>query len=83
MGFARQQHGSVTAALIEFDTWTSRPTRFTELAPRWAQLACSVAIQYEPTQLIITAFEQAFDSGWQYPIAASYAEIVGDEFTKN
>jgi len=56
--FARDQHGSVTAALAEFDTWTGSRTRFTELAPRWAQLARSVAIQYEPTRLIITALER-------------------------
>jgi len=61
--FARDQHGSVTAALTEFDTWTGSRTRFTELAPRWAQLARSVAIQYEPTRLIITALERLHDGG--------------------
>jgi len=61
--FARDQHGSLTAALAEFDTWTGKSTRFTELAPRWAQLARSVAIQYEPTRLIITALERLHDSG--------------------
>ncbi|MDB2262189.1 hypothetical protein PM035_15435 [Halorubrum ezzemoulense] len=61
--FGRDQHGSVTAALAEFDTWTGRSTRFTELAPRWAQLARSVAIQYEPTRLIISALERLHQSG--------------------
>ncbi|TKX44087.1 hypothetical protein EXE41_14010 [Halorubrum sp. SD690R] len=61
--FARDQHGSVTAALAEFDTWTGRSTRFTELAPRWAQLARSVAIQYEPTRLIISALERLHQDG--------------------
>ena len=61
--FARQQHGTVMAALTEFDTWTGRSTRFTELAPQWAQLARSVAIQYEPTQLIITALERLQQNG--------------------
>ena len=61
--FARNQHGSVTAALAEFDTWTGSQTRFTELAPRWAQLARSVAIQYEPTRLIITALERLHQNG--------------------
>ena len=61
--FARDQHGSVTAALAEFDTWTGSRTRFTELAPRWAQLARSVAIQYEPTRLIVTALERLHDDG--------------------
>ncbi|WP_049908387.1 hypothetical protein [Halorubrum distributum] len=61
--FARNQHGSVTAALAEFDTWTGSRTRFTELAPRWAQLARSIAIQYEPTRLIITALERLHQNG--------------------
>ncbi len=61
--FARDQHGSVTAALAEFDTWTGSRTRFTELAPQWAQLARSVAIQYEPTRLIITALERLHQDG--------------------
>ncbi|MDB2272135.1 hypothetical protein PM032_14065 [Halorubrum ezzemoulense] len=61
--FGHDQHGSVTAALAEFDTWTGRSTRFTELAPRWAQLARSVAIQYEPTRLIISALERLHQSG--------------------
>ncbi len=61
--FARDQHDSVTAALAEFDTWTGSRTRFTELAPRWAQLARSVAIQYEPTRLIITALERLHQNG--------------------
>ena len=61
--FARDQHGSVTTALAEFDTWTGKSTRFTELAPRWAQLARSVAIQYEPTRLTITALERLHQNG--------------------
>jgi hypothetical protein len=56
--FAQNQHGSVDAALNEFASWKRRSTRFTDLAPRWAQLARSVAIQYEPTQLITEALER-------------------------
>ncbi|UWG47823.1 Uncharacterized protein HSRCO_1542 [Halanaeroarchaeum sp. HSR-CO] len=61
--FARTQHGTVDAALDEFASWKGRPTRFTELAPRWAQLARSVAIQYEPTQLIVEALERLHQRG--------------------
>ncbi|MFC7325948.1 hypothetical protein ACFQMF_15375 [Halorubrum rutilum] len=61
--FARDQHGGVTAALEIFDSWTGRSTRFTELAPRWAQLARSVAIQYEPTRLIVESLERLHDQG--------------------
>lgn len=61
--FARSQHGTVAAALNEFASWKRRSTRFTMLAPRWAQLARSVAIQYEPTQLIIEALERLHQRG--------------------
>ncbi|MDB2276332.1 hypothetical protein PM022_17675 [Halorubrum ezzemoulense] len=71
--FGHDQHGSVTAALAEFDTWTGRSTRFTELAPRWAQLARSVAIQYEPTRLIISALERLHQSGTQDATLADVA----------
>ena len=71
--FARQQYGSITAALAEFDTWTGRSTRFTELAPQWAQLARSVAIQYEPTRLIITALERLHENGVR---EASLADVA-------
>lgn len=71
--FAREQHGSVMAALEAFDIWTGRSTRFTELAPRWAQLARSVAIQYEPTRLIVESLERLHDSGSQ---AASVADVA-------
>jgi hypothetical protein len=56
--FARDQHGSVATALDEFASWKRRSTRFIDLAPRWAQLARSVAIQYDPTQLIVEALER-------------------------
>jgi len=61
--FARNQHGSVDAALDEFASWKGRSTPFTDLAPRWAQLARSVAIQYDPTQLIIEALERLHHRG--------------------
>jgi len=61
--FAREQHGSVTAALEVFDSWTGRSTRFTDLAPRWAQLARSVAIQYDPTRLIVESLERLHQHG--------------------
>lgn len=43
--FAIRRHGSLESALDAFDEWTGRSTRFTELAPRWAQLARSVTTQ--------------------------------------
>jgi len=56
-----------------FDGWAGRSIRFTELAPRWAQLARSVAIQYEPTRLIIESLERLHDSGCR---AASLADVA-------
>jgi hypothetical protein len=61
--FARTHHGTISAALTEFASWKGRSTPFTKLAPRWAQLARSVAIQYEPTQLIIEALERLHNCG--------------------
>jgi len=61
--FARTQHGTVDAALDEFASWKGRSTPFTDLAPRWAQFARSVAIQYDPTQLIIEALERLHQRG--------------------
>jgi hypothetical protein len=55
--FAKARHGDVHSALEAFDSWTGRHTRFTNLAPRWAQLARAVTMQYKPTQLIVEALE--------------------------
>jgi hypothetical protein len=61
--FARQQSGSVRAALRRFDEWTGKRTRFTELAPQWAQLARSITVQYKPTQLVVDTLEQLHAEG--------------------
>jgi hypothetical protein len=61
--FARNQHETIDAALNKFTTWKGRSTPFIDLAPRWAQLARSVAIQYEPTRLIIEALERLHERG--------------------
>ncbi|MFA1610766.1 hypothetical protein [Halobellus rubicundus] len=61
--FARAECGSVESALAEFDAWTGKSTRFTELAPRWAQLARSVAMGYEPTRLVVEALERLHADG--------------------
>lgn len=78
--FAREQHGSIDAALEEFDAWTGRRTQFTEYAPRWAQLARSVAIQYEPTQLIIDALERLHGTG---TVTATLPELVQTAYQVN
>ncbi|WP_336022424.1 hypothetical protein [Halobellus salinisoli] len=61
--FARSEYGSVESALERFDEWTGKQTRFTELAPRWAQLARGVTMQYEPTTLVVDALENLHHGG--------------------
>ncbi len=61
--FAQNQHDSIATALDKFASWKGQSTRFTVLAPRWAQLAQSVAVQYDPTQLIIEALERLHQRG--------------------
>ncbi|MFC7009380.1 hypothetical protein [Halalkalicoccus salilacus] len=63
--FAYDHYGTIGGALEEFASWKGRSTPFTELAPRWAQLARSVAIQYDPTQLIVEALERLHQRGIQ------------------
>jgi hypothetical protein len=49
--------GGVGAALDRFDSWSGSPRRFCEYAPRWAALARSVTMQYDPTQLVVETLE--------------------------
>jgi len=76
--FAREQHGSLEAALEQFDSWTGRSTRFTELAPRWAQVARAVAIRYRPTQLIVEALEKLNQEGVEKASIAQVAKAACD-----
>jgi hypothetical protein len=61
--FAKTQSGDVLGALAEFADWKYKSRRFTDLAPRWAQLARTVTMQYEPTQLIVEALEDLHREG--------------------
>ena len=65
--FARHHHGSLDAALDVFDGWTGKRARFTSYAPRWAQLARSVTVGYEPTALVVDALEQLHAAGRDAP----------------
>jgi len=73
--FARTQHGNVSAALDQFKAWFGLSTRFTKLAPQWAQLARSVVIQYNPTRLIIEALEHLHQTG---TTDATLADVAGE-----
>jgi hypothetical protein len=60
---AADWHGTPGDALTEFDDWFRKTTRFTKLAPQWAQLARSVVVQYPPGELIIEALERLHADG--------------------
>ncbi|MEF8894434.1 hypothetical protein [Halodesulfurarchaeum sp.] len=76
--FAREQHGSLEKALEQFNSWTGRSTRFTELAPRWAQIARGVAIRYRPTQLVVDALEKLHQGGIKTASIAQVAKTAAD-----
>ncbi|MFB6092251.1 MAG: hypothetical protein ABEK02_04480 [Haloquadratum sp.] len=63
--FARRRHGRLDAALEQFDDWTGKRARFPSYAPRWAQLARSITMQYEPAQLVVDALERLHREGIQ------------------
>ncbi|MFD1513474.1 hypothetical protein [Halomarina rubra] len=65
--FGQAQCGSVDAALTQFDDWAGKRMRFTRYAPRWAQLARSVTMGYEPTKLIVDALESLHRDGMAAP----------------
>ncbi|MEF8854012.1 MAG: hypothetical protein V5A24_00720 [Haloarculaceae archaeon] len=72
--FARHQEGGVAAALELFQEWSGKRKRFTEYAPRWAQLARAVAVRYEPTQLVLDALEGLHRDGRPAPTLPALAK---------
>lgn len=74
--FALTHYDSIDSTLNTFEQWAGRRTRFTEYAPRWAQLARSVAIQYEPTALIVDALESLHRDGVDKPGLPTLARRV-------
>ena len=61
--FAHAECGGVEAALEKFAGWAGTRQRFTNDAPRWAQLARGVTMQYQPTRLIVDALEALHRDG--------------------
>ncbi|WP_330630517.1 hypothetical protein [Halocatena halophila] len=78
--FARAEEGSVAKALEKFASWKGRQKRFTELNSHWAQLSRSIAIQYEPTQLIVEALECLHGRG---VTSATIDDVVQEAFKRN
>ena len=71
---AESIEGGVDAALERFDTWSGSPRRFCEYAPRWAALARSVTMQYEPTQLLVETLERLHAEGVTEPTLPTVVE---------
>lgn len=78
--FAKQEERGILSTLESFKAWKGKTTRFTELAPRWAQLARAVTMQYEPTRLIVDALEQLHRDGHH---AVTLPELVREACAVN
>jgi hypothetical protein len=65
--FALDRCGSVTAALAEFADWYRSPTRFTDLAPAWGQLARRVVWAYPATPLLVEELQTLHGDGSTAP----------------
>jgi hypothetical protein len=59
--FALWVHGSVDAALCEFDDWKRSRQRFCDLAPRWGMLTRRVVYAYPATQLLVEELQHMHD----------------------
>lgn len=74
--FARSRHGSVVAALEEFETWYRRRRRFVDLAPAWGQLARRVVFDYPATKLLVEEIQQMHDDGIPEPSLVELVEYL-------
>jgi len=70
--FALDRCGNVTAALAEFADWYRSPTRFTELAPAWGQLARRVVWAYPATPLLVEALQTLHEDGITAPSLVAF-----------
>ena len=66
--------GGVEPALERFDSWSGSPRRFCGYAPRWAALARSVTVQYEPTRLVVETLESLHAEGIDEPTLPTLLE---------
>lgn len=74
--FAIEEHGSVDPALAAFEAWKGRPQRFTDLAPRWGQLARRVVFAYPGTQLLVEELQHLHDDGHREPTLVQFVEYL-------
>jgi hypothetical protein len=74
--FAKRRHGSVEAALEEFETWYRSRKRFIELAPAWGQLARRVVFDYPATKLLVEEIQQMHEDGIPEPSLVDLVEYL-------
>ncbi len=74
--FAKRRHGSVEAALEEFETWYRSRKRFLELAPAWGQLARRVVFDYPATKLLVEEIQQMHEDGIPEPSLVDLVEYL-------
>jgi len=72
--FALREYGSVEAALEPFADWQGSPKRFTELAPRWGQLARRVVYDYPATELLVGELQRMHADGISEPTLVELVE---------
>jgi len=72
--FARARHGSVDAALAEFEGWKRSRRRFADLAPEWGLLARRVLWAYPATKLLVEELQTMHDDGIRDPTLVDLVE---------
>ncbi|WP_439026992.1 hypothetical protein [Haloarchaeobius sp. DT45] len=78
--FAKREYGDVRTALEGFADWKRSRKRFTEVAPRWGQLARQVVYEYPATTLLVTELQRLHDAGNRRP---SLRELVEDLYDRH
>ena len=71
--FALDRYTSVEAALLEFENWKRKRTRFSELAPEWGLLTRRVVWSYPATKLLVEELQTMHEDGIRNP---SIVELV-------
>ncbi len=74
--FAVRRHGSVEAALEEFQSWYRSSKRFIDAAPAWGQLARRIVFAYPATQLLVTELENLHADGNPTPSLTTLLEYL-------
>jgi len=74
--FALDRHGSVDAALREFEDWKGSSRRFYDLAPAWGLLARRVVHAYPATELLVEELQHLHEDGVRDPSLVDLVEYL-------